>query len=146
MGETKVHKFVLAVLALLLCGCATSLSQFQKSESSGSKKNKVALILIDNDGEKNTSNALVDQYIDSNDLLKKRINTECSPPPPQVQVNPAIVPLHPRQRQRTVGHLTEVRPVHLDRRGNPAQEPVALGDVVQEEWQGFEAVGLGENP
>lgn len=73
--------FLSLTIVVALTGCTTTLSNFDKSEISGIKNNKVALALINNELDIETSNEPIGSFVKEDKKLKELIKSECPIPP-----------------------------------------------------------------
>lgn len=80
-------------LGVLLTGCATTLSNFEKSTFSGVTKNKVAVVLPDYDSEFQNAGEPIATFINDDPQLKKLIASECRTPPVKAMIAPAVIPI-----------------------------------------------------
>ena len=81
-------------VVVTLSGCATTLSNFEKSEISGTKDNKIALAFINNKSNLGTTNEPIGSFVEKDGALKALIGTEC--PIPQtttVMMVPGAIPI-----------------------------------------------------
>jgi hypothetical protein len=88
------HFFLSLIIAFALSGCATTLNNFEKSEISGTKNNKIALALINNESNLGTANEPIGSFVEKDAALKNLISKECPISQPRiVKMPPAAIPI-----------------------------------------------------